>query len=150
MILVFIADLICSLIDPNNEDKLLTYLSLVDAIAFLALTIILISHTIVLFINLTKFESGMVADKWLIATMCSLFTVSYASRTIFLIVQGLEVIENPKLDSCRGEWLDNIFFLSLLPLFDFVPIIVIFLFHLVKFVCKTGLSPKKKKSYKSS
>ena len=129
-----IVDMTLSLISINDDKIYLIVLSLLDGCIFSILTLILVFHTVVLYVSLRSFRTGVVKDKCLIATMSSLFTISYGSRCVYLLVQGVKVIESEGEITCDQVYRDNVFFLSLLPLFDFLPIIAIFLFHIIKFV----------------
>ena len=85
-------DLVLSLKSLNSDEIYLTILSLIDACIFSALTIVLVYHTLIMYCALRNFETGVIRDKCLISLMCSLFTLSYLSRCIYLFVQGITTV----------------------------------------------------------
>lgn len=64
------------------------------------------------------------------SAMTLTFTVAYLLKTIFLVIQGfwLGTVD----PSCNyKEFLDYVLFLSGLIMFDMVPILVVFIYHLI-------------------
>ena len=72
-------------------------------------------------------------QKILIGVICALFTISYLTRTVYLVYEAL-FIEDRDCTCCKQ--LDNtLWFLTLLPLFDVFPCTVVLLFDTIRCLC---------------
>ena len=75
------------------------FFTLMDVIIFIVLTIVLAVCTVQLFMFLDKLSHTSKKEKCLIGTVCSLFTLSYISRSIYLTYEMLN-IENQDCSCC--------------------------------------------------
>ena len=114
----------------ENRDIIFT---LMDAIIFSVLTVMLSICTVQLFMFLHKLRHTCMREKCLIGSVCGLFTISYISRTAYLFFEAL-VIED-KNCSCCLQYHNTIIFLGLLPIFDAFPCAMVLTFDAVRFFC---------------
>ena len=75
-------------------------------------------------------------------TMTSIFTIAYLLKTIFLVIQGFW-LGDIDTDCSKNEYQDDILFLSLLPVFDIIPIVVVLSYHLITLKSAKDYKPEK-------
>ena len=117
---------------PGQEDIIFT---LMDAIIFSTLTVVLSICTVQLFMFLHKLSHTSIREKCLIGSVCGLFTVSYISRTVYLFFEALFIED--KDCSCCLQYHNTIVFIALLPIFDAFPCAMVLTFDAVRFFCTT-------------
>ena len=112
-------------------DHYVLIFSLLDAVVFSILTIVLCVCTIQLFYFLKVLRHTSRREKLLIGIVSCLFTTSFVVRFVYLIVQAFVVTPDC---SCCVQYYDCLMFLYLLPIFDVFPMLTVLSFDSIRFI----------------